>query len=266
MSQYKLYTGGPYKQNNGSAITSTSTDVDLGVAKNIRNSENLNRVDNLSGGVEMPELVGGRDVAAAEYTTVYSTDGTVAESSEGLVEFQLSSAHGLSVNTLVRILADLALTTPETYRVVRIVSSTNFVINLVWNSDYSTITNYTIQKPNGTFAVQGEENFIMMKNDATVHGQANTKLASGASDYGRRKIAKFDESLNTVRTATAMRQGRYDEYSGAFDVGYPTEATDTLNTDDATVDSTTKLGLKGELQYRAGGPNPEQKDYTAKTN
>lgn len=266
MSQYRLYTSGPYKQNNGSAITRSSTDVDLGAAKNVRDSDNLNRVDWLSGGTNFPDLVGGRDVSPAEFTSVYASDGTASESTEGLVQVTMNSAHGLTKDMVVKVSADVQLTTAQTYRVVRVVSATDIVINLIWNANYSTITNWTVLKATGTFATQGDENFIMMKNDATVHGQANTKLSSGASDYGRRKVAKFDESLSTVRTATAMRQGKYDQYSGEFDSTFPVVATDTLNADDVTVDSSTKIGLKGELQFREGGPNPAQKDYTAKTN
>ncbi len=269
MAQYKLYTGGPYTQNNGSAITRTSTDINVGTAKNIRDSVTLNRVDWSVGSKEMPNVKPGVNGVGVAQTTAFLTVTSVDQGTGDLVQWSFGSPHGLVVGDVVVCTTDTGKgdLTEIYYRVVGIVSSTQILINK--EHDNSLNGNApTLTRPVGTIGVQGKDNFIMMRNDATVHGQANTKLASGASDYGRRKIAKFSESQTTVRIATSLRtSNRYNIYTGKItSVLFPTVAVDTLLTDDVTVDSTTKVGLKGELQYRAGGANPEQKDYTAKTN
>lgn len=269
MSNYKLYTSGPYKQNNGSAITSSSTDINLGVAKKVQDGVVLNRVNDLTGTPGFPNVKGGvKGVGFADYGATLTVN-TVSQdtTTNDLVEIEFNSSHSLSVGDFICFTTDTgkAAFNDVFYRVMRVISSTNIAINMEHVSALNSLTP-TVRVVNGTFGVQGDENFIMMKNDATVHGQANTKLAAGASDYGRRKVAKFDETLNTQRVATAIRLDKYDPYSGDFDVNYPVDTTDALNTDDETVDSTTKIGTKGELTFRSGGANPTSADYTAKTN
>ncbi len=269
MSNYKLYTSGPYKQNNGSAITASSTDVNLGTAKKVRDSAVLNRVENLTGTPGFPNLKGGvNGVGFAHYGTALTVN-TVSQdtATNDLVEIEFNESHGLSAGDFIAFTNSTAVGEFRDvfYRVVRVISATNIAINMEHNTSLNSLTP-TASTISGTFAVQGDENFVMMKNDATVHGQANTKLASGASDYGRRKIAKFDETLNTVRVATAIRSDKYNPYTGDFDTNFPVDTTDALNTDDETVDSTTKIGTKGELTFRSGGANPTSADYRAKTN
>jgi hypothetical protein len=271
MSNYKLYTSGPYKQNNGSAITATSTDINLGVAKKVQDGVVLSKVDNLTGAPSFPNVKGGvKGVGFADYgttLTVATTGVAQNNATNDLVQLTFTGVHGLSVGNTI------GFTTNTTgaqfrevfYRVMGIVSTSGITINMEHNAGLNSLTP-TVKVVNGTFAVQGDENFVMMKNDATVHGQANSKLAYGASDYGRRKVAKFDETLNTVRVATAIRNDKYDPYTGDFDTNFPVDTTDTLNTDDETVDSTTKIGTKGELTFRSGGANPTSADYRAKTN
>ncbi len=265
MSQYKLYTSGPYKQNNGTAITSRSTVVDSGAAKNISTSQNLNGVENVAGEKSLPNVVGGTDgVGAAQVGA--SLGNASPGDSDGFVIITFDDSQTLVAGEMVYVEGSLTFKNGF-YRILSVVSPTVIKINdVATTNQYQGETSWVVKRVVGTFATQGEDNFIMMKNDATVHGQTNTKLASGASDYGRNKIAKFNVALKTTRVATAIRNGKYDAYSGEFDAGFPVDATDTLNADEVTVDDTSKLALKGELQYRDGGPNPTQKDYTAKTN
>ena len=264
MSQYKLYTSGPYKQNDGSAITLTSTDINLGAAKQVADSTNLNRSDWTSGEKDSPNVVGGVDGVVSADLVAGVTISSFAEASNGLLQLTYNSAHGLTVNDIV-VFDGLAAYTAS-YRVFSVTNSEILIINAEFVTGVDSQSDVPTFKLSGTFGVQGEDNFIMMKNDATVHGEANTKLASGASDYGRVKVAKFDISPKTTKVATAIRTDKYNSYDGTFDTGFPETVTDSINADDQTVDSTTKIGTKGELTFRSGGANPTSADYTAKTN
>jgi len=264
MSNYTLYTSGPYKQNNGSAITASSTDVNLGTAKKVRDGVVLNRVENLTGQVGFPDVKGGVDgVGPADIQTGIVAD-SFAAASNGLLQVTFNSAHSLVVGDMVGFPSDSAFT--QYYRVVSVTSTTVVVLNIVATAYMITLTSIASKIKRGSFATQGDENFVMMKNDATVHGQANSKLAYGASDYGRPKIADFHLTPATTKTATAIRTDKYNIYSGTFDSGYPQTVTDSVSADDQTVDSTTKIGTKGELTFRSGGANPTSADYRAKTN
>lgn len=263
MSQYKLYSGGPFTQNNGSTITATSTDINLGTAKNIRDSEVLNRSDWKSGVMLTPDVLGGRDVTAADFETVVSGDCTFSESSEGLTQLILAASHGLVQDDFIVATTNIT----GSYRVVRVVDGTTIVINLVWNSAYEAYSDLSYKVVKGTFGRQGVDNFIMRKNDATVHGEAGpNSVTAGASDNGRRrKVAKHSDTIRTRKVATAIREGKYNISTGEFTSGYPTSSNDSMNADDATAESTNKIGVKGEYTYKAGG-SPITGDYEAKNN
>lgn len=265
MAQYTLYTSGPYKQNNGSAITSTSTDINLGTAKKVRDSVVLNRVENLTGQAGFSDVKGGVDGVGVADTQDGVTVSVFGTHTNNLLIAVFGSAHSLAVGDFVGFPTEAEFT-QSMYRVVTVLSDTDVVLNILATSDILALTSIASKIKKGTFATQGDENFIMMKNDATVHGQANSTLAAGASDYGRVKIAKFDISPKTTKTATAIRTDKYNSYNGTFDAGYPQTVTDSINADDETVDSTTKIGVKGELTFRSGGANPTSADYRAKTN
>src|SRR5690606_25276161 len=94
MSQYKLYTGGPYTQNNGTAITATSTDINGGAAKGISDNSLMSRAE-WNNGPEFPQLVGGVDGVVAADLTAGETISSFSESSEGLVQCVFANAHNL---------------------------------------------------------------------------------------------------------------------------------------------------------------------------
>jgi hypothetical protein len=252
MAQYTLYTSGPYKQNNGSAITSTSTDVDLGVAKQVRDSENLNRVDNASGGQDPSGVIAGTDVAGNTYEASGETATASSSGSNGFLIIDVADSSDYAVGQSLKLTAG-AYTPEETYvRVLSLVSATSIAVNSLLNGT---------EAANGNLTVSEVSSFNTASNDKIRRDNVKT-----ASDYGRVKVAKFDISPKTTKTATAIRTDKYNSYNGTFDAGYPQTVTDSINADDETVDSTTKIGVKGELTFRSGGANPTSADYRAKTN
>ncbi len=270
MAQYKLYTGGPYKQNNGSAITSTSTDITVGAAKSVRDSLNLNRTENSTQEASVPNVVVGVDGTASADVETITTIDSFAVTSDGLVQCVFGSAHSLIVGDVIRI--DDTTLPKDAYRVIRVVDSVNVVINELSSSDIESLTSIAATKQKGVVGEQGVENFIMQKNDATVHGQTSSApLTSGSSDYGRSKVHKTN-AVRTRKVATAIRQGKYDFVSGEFDAGYPAEANDfaSMDTDasdvpdDESKSATGKREVGGEMTYRVGA-TPTTAEYDAKT-
>jgi hypothetical protein len=252
MSQYTLYTSGPYKQNNGSAITATSTDIDLGVAKQVRDAENLNRVDNASGGQDPSGVVAGTDVAGNTYE-VSGEAGTSASSGfNGFLVIEVAASSAYTVGQSLKLTAGSYSPTEEYVRVLSLVSSTTIAVNSLLNGT---------EIANGDVTVSQVSSFNTVSNDKIRRDNVKT-----ASDYGRVKVAKFDISPKTTKTATAIRTDKYNSYNGTFDAGFPQTVTDSINADDQTEDSLTKIGTKGELTFRSGGANPTSADYTAKTN
>jgi hypothetical protein len=269
MAQYKLYTGGPYKQNNGTAITSTSTDITVGAAKLVKDSDILNRTENSTQEQGVPTVKGGVDgVFPGDVQNGVVVDSFTA-SSEGLLQCVYGSAHGLVVGDMV-IFTDVQFP-KQAYRVVRVVSGTELVINELPTSDLTVLNTISTFKLEGTFSTQGAENFVMQKNDAQVHGIVASVALAGASDFGRSKMHKTN-AVRTRKVATAIREGKYDFVSGEFDSGYPTEAndfggmdTDGSNVpDDESKSAAGKREVGGELTFKSGG-TPTTSEYPAKT-
>lgn len=274
MAGYTLYTGGPYKQNNGSAITALSTDVDGGSAKNISSGENLTRAQAREGeAIETTNLAGNNTYAAADWTSVTLDTSTATFGQSGsYTQITIDgNTNVLAVGKIIKISQE-NLENLVYAEVLSIVDSTNFICSLKWNSDYSSITTLdALRFQKGTLGTQAAENFIMKKNDATVHGQANSFLTSGAADYGRPKVKRIN-ALRTTRVATAIRTGLYNVYTGLFGTtptdsnDYASMDTDGTNVpDDEAKTSSTNYGTKGEINYNHGGRAVKSQDYEAKT-
>ncbi len=273
MSAYRLYTGGPYKQRSGSAITSSSTDINGGAAKNVGNSENLTRSDFHKGNYIAQSVAGGTfGVSAADFTLTFANDATFTEHTNSLIKVTCNAAHGVSVDTLIRISADTAWTDAEIVRVVEVISTTVFIINRTYTSAFATVSNITVYNHKGTFATQAPDNFIMKKNDATVHGQAETKLASGAADVGSRDKVHKINALRTYKVATAIRTGTYNIFRGTFS-STPSSANDfasmdvdgTNVPDDEAKNMVGGYNVGGEITYRTGGRTAATTEYERKS-
>lgn len=119
----------------------------------------------------------------------------------------------------------------------------------------------------GTFS-HNNQRPIAKRVTEELSGVANTTLQSGAGQPGLiRSIHKL-EVLRTRRLTTAIREGKWNIFKGAFlnnqtqAVDNPVVATDSLATDSA---ATPSRSIPGKLVYKTGAPVPVQDDYKAKT-
>lgn len=114
----------------------------------------------------------------------------------------------------------------------------------------------------GTFAYNNQSPVAKRLTDE-LSGVANNILLSGASVPSNvRSIHKL-ETLRTRRYATAIRGGKFNEFTGEFDAGFPVVAVDTLATDNAANPSRTS---PGQLTYKGGALLPvTNNDYKPKT-
>ncbi len=121
---------------------------------------------------------------------------------------------------------------------------------------------YNNQKPTG------------MKVSTTISGTSNTFLRSGANDTNNRRSIHKLEKVRTRRITTAIRNNKWNEYTGEWEAGFPVNAVDNFwdiaaatgvatSTDQAAAPS---MSIPGELVYKGGNPNPVLADYKAKTN
>ena len=269
----KLYTGGPYKQRDGSAITETSTNVNTGGIKMPGTSDLVRTVGFGVGDNENTRVVGGVACGQAEWGSLLSTTGVSgvatgitngAGNYVGLANMTKLS-HGLSVGDIVNI-SNNAVSANDTglymgpKRVVAVVNVDNVILNTEYVRDQ---TGISYSAPVGSVAHQDENNYSIRTVAGTVHGQANTKITSPASDYGRNKVHKVN-AVRTRKVGTAIRTGDWVPFSGEF-INQPSQSNDITGygTDEVT-QGTSTYGLKGEFAYRFGGASPATGDYTAK--
>lgn len=266
MSAYRLYTGGPYKQRDGSAITASSTDVNGGAAKNISSSETLTRSDFHEGNYETTSVeTNAYSAVPADMVLSQATDATWSNSS-GYCTVELNTTHGLIEGQLILINGDSIPTTLTYAKVTSIVNTTTFKIDLAFNN-HDINSQATIYISRGNFSSQDADNFIMKKHIGEVHGQAHTKLASGAADYGRNKVHRIT-AVRTRKVATAIRSGYWNIFTGSFTStpnstnDYASMDTDGTNVpDDEAKNIVGGYNVGGEFAYRSGGRTARTSEY-----
>lgn len=207
-----------------------------------------------------------------------SNSATVANNG-GLCRYT-DASHGLSVGDSV-VVTDTNGIVSGPQRVTAVPNANTFDTDKKFASGTGSITWGTV-----TNRVAGQEvrNFLARRlSSATLQGASSTLLRSGASDYGiRRSIHKVEGGLGrTTKTATAIRAGNWNEYSGVWTTK-PTVANDSIGdvsgstVTDGTADhaATPTRAIPGELVYREGGKQKvgtssgsgvHQDDYKAKT-
>jgi len=276
-----LYTGGPYKQANGTSISASSTRVDGGSMKsNSASNENFRNVlyqqgSNLNtkvvAGVDLGQADWGSLVTASSATATGITNGTGQWAGLALINIS-SGGYVVGDPIYVRNLSTGSATTgiyDGIHRVVGISNVSAFVLNTPYVYDATggatEIRIRTGPNGNGDVASQDRRNFIFMKGTGQTHGVANTKLMSASSDYGRSKVHSV-KAVRTQKVATAIRAGNLVLASGKFSTP-PTQSNDFAGwgTDEVTQNSSTNYGLKGEFVYRYGGPSGSLNDYNGKT-
>jgi len=114
----------------------------------------------------------------------------------------------------------------------------------------------------GTFAYDNQSP-VAKRLTSSLSGVSNTVLRSGAAvPENVRSIHKL-ETLRSRRYATAIRNNKYNRFTGEFDGGFPVVAVDSLSTDNAANPTRTS---PGQLTYKGGALLPvTNNDYKEKT-
>lgn len=114
---------------------------------------------------------------------------------------------------------------------------------------------------------------IALKLTSSLAEVENTFLLSAASDAGNMQGIHKTDSVRTRKLTTAIRENKWNQYSGEFDPGYPQVSLDVfynIEADDTTtvpVDqaATPTREVPGELVFMQGSKNPVLHLYPKKT-
>lgn len=125
----------------------------------------------------------------------------------------------------------------------------------------------------GTFAYDNATP-TAVKITTTLSGTSNDFLRSGAGDPSSNRSINKLETVRTLRTTTAIRNNKWNEYSGEWEAGFPTGVVDEFWDVAASTGSATSTdqaaaptrAVPGELVYLQGSVVPKLDDYKAKTN
>lgn len=267
MSNYKIHPSDDVKQLNAgvhSNITVTSTVIDGGVAKGLGSNRTL--LDNLGHGkrnqaVYGSKVVAGKDVGAAAYSTSSAVALTsVADSgTNDKAKFTLT-AHGLAVGDIINITGSTSGLMDGIHRIIKIDDANTFTTDRTYVATASA-GSYRLYR--GNFARMENGKYLIRRVTTTLAGTiSNNVLRSGGSEGYTRSIHKV-EAVRTVRFATAIRAGYWNEFNGVWTTK-PTAADDfsDMGPDHAALPT---YAVPGELVYRTGAPLPKQDDYKAKT-
>jgi len=184
------------------------------------------------------------------------------------------NTHGLVVGDVVVVYGATAHSL-NTVHTVTAKDANTFTTDVVYEAS-ATAGTYQKKDTSYTFATMTAGRYVMRRGGANTEwlaGVASTTLRSAGSEYGIRRSIHRRESVRTVQTATAIRAGYWNIYSGTWSTR-PTEQDDITTWDDeygtgssAGVHDDTTLGTSakpGELVYRESKPLPKQDDYKAK--
>ncbi len=110
---------------------------------------------------------------------------------------------------------------------------------------------YTFDKETSTLIAQRSKDAV----------GAKAVLKSGSIYPQYLRSINFVESHKAVRTSTAIRDGRWSDFTGSFDGGYPATATDSFGTDNAARSS---YAVPGSITFMANGVVATTQNYEAK--
>lgn len=126
----------------------------------------------------------------------------------------------------------------------------------------------------GTFSYNNQKP-VAKRVTEELSGVENNYLQTGAGDPGNIRSIHKIEYITTRKLTTAIREGKWNEYSGEFDSGYPEVVEEAMYhianngtvvdgepIDDAANPTRT---APGELVYKTGAPVPVRDDYKEKT-
>lgn len=113
------------------------------------------------------------------------------------------------------------------------------------------VIGYKFAKDNTDFAFQ--------RSDATFPSVRALKNASIFPEY--LNSINYSESATTVKTASAIRSGTFNPYTGKFKVNYPKTSTDSFGNDNAARSS---YDIPGSLTFISAASVPVSQNYEAK--
>lgn len=121
----------------------------------------------------------------------------------------------------------------------------------------------------GTFAYNNQ-NPVAKRLTTKLSGLDNTVLVSGANQpalvqsihYMKACTMGCSDGVRTRRLTSAIRQNKWNEYTGEFETGYPVVAVDSFDLDDAARPSRI---APGGLTYKSSNIIPVNDNYKSKT-
>ena len=114
----------------------------------------------------------------------------------------------------------------------------------------------------GTFSYNNAKPISSLITD-TIAGVTNNAIKTPGNDGDViRSINKVENNKSTLFTK-AIRENKYNRYTGQWDSGYPEAQTISFNSDEAANPSS---DVPGELTYMRGSVTPYNDNYKAKTN
>ena len=258
---YLINPSDDVQQVSGGAITSTSTVVDggaaLGVGSNtgspITASVDLGHTGTIHGSqvIKSQNVWGVLEETGIALTSVASTSGKC--------RFTLNS-HGLTVGTKIMIKSGIV---NGVHKITNLSDANHFDTDRTYAAGTAG-TYYTLD---GTFATMTVRNYIMRGGVDNSIASTGLNFGGFGSDFGIRNSIHRMLHMRTTRTATAIRAGYWNIYSGRFTTA-PGDFEDisAFGTDQA---ATVTRAAPGELVYRVSGQanltGITQDDYPAKT-
>lgn len=110
----------------------------------------------------------------------------------------------------------------------------------------------------GTFA-KNTNSLLAMRSNALVNAVLVFRNASIYPAYVR--SIHYLESRTTSKVASAIRAGKFNIYTGKFDVGFPASASDSFGNDNAARSS---FAVPGSLTFMVNSKHITTKNYPAK--
>lgn len=259
----KLVPSDDLKQLNGSAITSSSTNNYGGTAYALgsvpSDSQITARVGLGNLGASVPEGRMGADVFS-----VYAEDAvaltSVANNGSGKCRFTKNS-HGLTVGTVLNITGSTTGNLDGLHVITAVATNT-----FDTNKDYvASADPGDYQVSDGTYNQNTEGNFLIWGNGTLSIAGGAAEVNSNGNSGANRAINKL-EALRTVRTASAVRAGYWNSFTGAWTTK-PTSADDIALIGADHVATPTRA-VPGEFVYRKNGNRASgvvQADYSEVT-
>jgi hypothetical protein len=130
------------------------------------------------------------------------------------------------------------------------------------------VTGFGSRPYNGNDAEKSLLGYIFAKNTNSLLAMrssdpvGNTYVFQNASIYpSTLRSIHYVEAATTTKTASAIRGGRFNVYTGKFSVGFPNSSTDTFGTDNAARSS---FAIPGSLTFMVNGKQLTTQNYPAK--